>query len=71
MIDVYLNDRNIDYDYAEIHFNKAAQWAQEHCLSYQGFHIQDVSDVSYVYDHIAMYVFGDAQDALIFQLRWL
>ena len=55
---------------AENHFNEAATWAKEHCKSYIGHYIQDVSDVSYVYDHIAEYKFSDPKEAVWFELRW-
>lgn len=70
MIEVYLNDAGISYDFAEQHFHNADLWAREHCHSYKGHDVQDVSDVSYVYDNIALYLFGDEQDALLFRLKW-
>jgi hypothetical protein len=70
MIEVYLNDSKMDYDTAEQYFWNANIWALEYCPSYKGHNIQDVSDVSYVYDNIALYLFSDEKDALIFQLKW-
>jgi hypothetical protein len=70
MIEVYLNDSNMSCDFAEQHFWNANLWALEHCSSYRGHNVQDVSDVSYQYDAIALYLFEDEQDALLFQLKW-
>jgi hypothetical protein len=70
MIEVYLNDSNMSYDFAEQHFWNANLWALEHCQGYRGHNVQDVSDVSYHYDNIALYLFEDEQDALMFRLRW-
>ena len=70
MIEVYLNDARMDYDEAEQYFFDANVWALEYCPSYQGHNVQDVSDVSYVYDNIALYLFGDEKDAVFFQLKW-
>jgi hypothetical protein len=70
VIEVYLNDAKMDYDFAEQHFYNANLWAREHCQSYKGHNIQDVSDVSYYYDNIALYLFEDEQDALMFRLKW-
>jgi len=70
MIEVYLDDRGIDYDFAEQHFLNADIWARENCGSYRGYNVQDVSDFSYVNDWIAQYLFEDERDVLIFTLRW-
>jgi hypothetical protein len=67
---VYLNDRGVDYDSAEQHFDAVADWARQNCASFCGHHVQDVSDVSYQYDFIAEYRFNDAQDAAWFELKW-
>ena len=67
---VYLNDTGISYEQAEPMFNEAAAWAKEHCSSFVGFHIQDVSDVSYYNDYVTEYRFKDPKDAMLFQLRW-
>lgn len=68
--EVYLDDAKMTYDQSELYFMQADFWAQEHCTSYRGCHIQDVSDVSYVYDNIGMYLFDDPRDATAFRLRW-
>lgn len=70
MHEVYLNDAKLNYDFAEQHFQNANLWAREHCPSYQGYDVQDVSDVSYHYDYVAQYLFGDEQDAVLFTLKW-
>lgn len=70
MIEVYLNDAKMNYDQSEIYFHNADHWAREHCRSYQGHNVQDVSDVSYIYDNVALYLFEDEQDALLFRLKW-
>ena len=70
MIEVYLNDKNVSYDFAEQHFHNAHAWAREHCTSYRGYDVQDVSDVSYVYDNVALYLFEDEKEALVFRLKY-
>jgi hypothetical protein len=67
---VYLNDTGIDYDHAEQHFDTAAEWAKINCPSFLGYHIQDTSDVSYLYDFVTEYRFNDPRDAVWFQLKW-
>ncbi len=70
MLVVYLTDSKIPYEQAEQHFNEAADWARRQCSSFINHHVQDVSDVSYIYDHVAEYKFNDPKDALMFQLKW-
>lgn len=70
MIQVYLNDSKLKYDEGIKLFLEANEWAVKYCPSYKGHHVQDVSDVSYVYDNIALYVFEDEKDANWFQLKW-
>lgn len=67
---VYLNDSNLDWDLATQYFEDAAKWAQDQCSSFSGHHVQDVSDVSYVYDQVAEYRFADSKDAVWFELKW-
>lgn len=67
---VYLNDSAITYEEAQTFFVNAHIWAKNQCQSYVSFHVQDVSDVSYIYDHIAAYHFNDPKDAVLFELRW-
>ena len=70
MTEVYLNDANLSYDESEVYFMNADFWAQDHCTSYKGCHIQDVSDVSYIYDNVGLYLFEDEKDATMFTLKW-
>jgi hypothetical protein len=70
MIVVYLNDNGIPYEKAEEYFAEAAAWASRQCPSFVDYHVQDVSDVSYFYDHITEYRFEDPKDAVWFQLKW-
>ena len=67
---VYLSDEKIKYEEAQAFFEKANLWATEQCQSYIGYHVQDVSDVSYVYDQVAEYKFNDPKDAMLVELRW-
>jgi len=67
---VYLNDSNIPYEQAQAHFKEIADRARRQCSSFVDYHVQDVSDVSYVYDHVAQYGFTDPKDALLFELKW-
>jgi hypothetical protein len=67
---VYLTDEKIPYEQAEEHFNTAADWAKTQCSSFIDYDVQDVSDVSYVYDHVAQYRFNDSKDAMWFELKW-
>lgn len=68
--EIYLNDSKLDYDQAEQYFADADQWAKNQCASYLGFDVQDVSDVSYVYDQVAVYVFGSQEDLFMFKLKY-
>lgn len=70
MFDVYLNDNNLDLDASELLFHNACEWAQDHCQSFYGHEIVDVSDFSYQYNSIALYQFGLEKDAVMFGLRW-
>ncbi len=58
------------YEEAITYFSDADIWAKKQCQSYIGVHVQDVADVSYVYDQIAAYQFKDPKDAVLFELRW-
>jgi len=70
MFEVYLNDAKMGYDESELYFHNADHWAREHCASYYSHDVQDVSDVSYYYGNIALYLFREEQDALMFRLKW-
>ena len=67
---VYLNDAKLSHETAQIYFVDADLWAKNQCQSYIGFHVQDVSDVSYIYDNVAEYRFNDPKDAMWFELKW-
>ena len=67
---VYLTDEKIPYEQAEAYFAEAAAWASRQCSSFVDYHVQDVADVSYIYDHVAEYGFDDPKDALLFGLKW-
>ncbi len=67
---VYLNDTGIPYEQAEDYFAEAAKWAEQQCSSFLGYHVQDVSDVSYTNDFITEYKFNDPKDAVWFELKW-
>jgi hypothetical protein len=71
VVEVYLNDAGIAYEEVEQHFAEAAAWATQHCDSFEFYHVQDVSDVSYHYDHVTVYRFRDEKDALLFKLKWV
>jgi len=70
MIVIYITDHGIPYEKAEDHFAEAAAWASQHCTSYIDYHVQDVSDFSYINDYITEYKFTDPKDAMLFQLKW-
>ena len=67
---VYLTDEKVPYEQAPVYFKEAADWARRQCSSFVDYHVQDVSDVSYVYDNVAQYGFNDPKDALLFELKW-
>jgi hypothetical protein len=69
-MDVILNDTGMDYDQSDRYFIEADQWAQKNCTTYIGYTVQDVSDVSYVWDQLACYEFRDEKDVVLFTLRW-
>jgi uncharacterized protein with NAD-binding domain and iron-sulfur cluster len=67
---VYLDDAKIPYDLVQLHFQNIADWARTQCPSFVNYDLQDVSDVSLVYDHVASFLFNDPKDALLFELKW-
>jgi hypothetical protein len=67
---VYITDTGIPYEQAEDYFSEAADWASRQCQSFVGYHVQDVSDVSYQYDFVTEYQFKDPKDALLFELKY-
>lgn len=70
MFEVYLNDAQLSWDESEVYFHNANVWALENCESYVNYNVQDVSDVSYVYDNIGLYLFREERDVMIFKLKW-
>lgn len=70
MFNVYLNDTGQHYDNLPSYWNTIDQWARDHCDSYLGHHVQDVSDVSLYWDEIAEYRFSEEKDAMLFELKW-
>ena len=67
---VYLNDSNLDWETTDRYYKDAAAWAKYQCPSFINYDVQDVSDVSYVFDKIALYRFNDPKDAMWFELKW-
>lgn len=67
---VHLTDKGLDWDQAQVHFKNAYLWAREHCPSYAGYEIRDVSDFSMREDLVAQYVFRDSEDVVLFRLTW-
>jgi hypothetical protein len=67
---VYLDDRNMRYEEAYKHFADVARWAQENCSSFVGYDVQDVSDVSLIFDNVAEYKFRNNKDVVLFTLKW-
>lgn len=70
MTEVYLTDQKLDYYLAQEKFQQAGEWAKEFCASFLGYRVQDVSDVSYLYDQVALYRFDEERDAVFFRLKW-
>jgi len=67
---VYLTDEKIPYEQTHEHFKTAADWAKTQCSSFIDYHVQDVSDCSYICDNVAEYKFTDSKDAMWFELKW-
>lgn len=71
MVDVLITDKGSpDYYHNAEYFGRIDAWAQKYCPSYTGYHVQDVSDVSYQWDEIACYEFRDEKCANWFKLKW-
>lgn len=47
-----------------------SDWCTEHCKSYLGMEIQDVSDVSYLHDLLVTYAFSKEVDAINMRDEW-
>ena len=58
------------YDYNQEFYDAMDAWAQEHCDSYIGYEVVDVSDASAFWDEIGEYQFREERDALAFTLKW-
>ena len=72
MIEIYINDdKSGGYNNNHNFFKQRGEWAQQHCKSFCGYNVQDVSDVSYLWDEVAVYMFTDEKDATMFRLKWL
>lgn len=71
MHSVLINDSGSrGYEFNKYYFDERHQWALNTCKSYQGMSVQDVSDVSLMWDEIAEYRFGTQEDATFFELKW-
>lgn len=71
-MEVLISDKNSPgYEANHQYFADIDAWAKENCASYQGYHVQDVSDVSLISDEIAGYYFNDEKDIMWFRLKWL
>ena len=72
MVNVLISDRlSAGYEKNAEYFANIDRWAQETlCSKYLGYHVQDVSDVSLIYDEIACYIFVDDASANWFKLKW-
>jgi hypothetical protein len=72
MISVLVTDSgSANYEHNAEYFGAINEWAAEHCESYRGYHVQDVADVSLVWDEIAEYLFESEVDEVLFRLKWL
>ena len=70
MIFIILDDTGIAYEKVYDRYVAADAWAWEHCKSYKGYEITDISDVSLTNDVVAEYIFADEQDGTLFKLKW-
>jgi hypothetical protein len=71
MIEILVNDsKSGGYEKNAAYFADIDEWARLYCTGYVGYHVQDVSDVSYIWDEIACYKFKDERSANWFRLRW-
>jgi hypothetical protein len=70
MIEIFLSDKHMSFEDGNQRFIDADQWAKNNCTTYKRYNVQDVSDVSYYCDQIALYLFESEKDAMWFRLRW-
>jgi len=68
--EVSLDDRDLDYDQAELLFIQAESWARTHCASFVQAIYNDMSDINDYIDALVVFEFADEKDATIFQLKW-
>jgi hypothetical protein len=72
MISVLVTDSgSANYEHNTEYFGAINEWAADHCASYRGYRVQDVSDASISWDEIAEYLFESEADELLFRLKWL
>jgi hypothetical protein len=72
MISVLVTDSgSANYEHNAEYFGAINEWAADHCESYRGYRVQDVSDASYQWDEIAEYLFDSEADEVLFRLKWL
>jgi hypothetical protein len=72
MISVLVSDSgSANYEHNTEYFGAINEWAADHCASYRGYRVQDVSDASIAWDEIAEYLFESEADELLFRLKWL
>jgi hypothetical protein len=67
---VILHDNKLNWDEAKLYFSTINRWAIENCSSYKGYEVQDVTDVSDLFDQVASYQFESDADQVWFKLRW-
>jgi len=66
---ILLNDGDIEKKHGTTPW-AIKRWALMNCKSFVWMNEQDVSDVSYQWDYIYAFYFGEDKDANWFQLRW-
>jgi hypothetical protein len=49
---------------------KMKRWAKTYCQSFVWMELIDTTDVSYRYDSVTAFYFGDEQDKLMFMLKY-
>lgn len=64
------DERSPNYDQNKFYFESIDRWAQIHCPTYIGYHVQDVSDVSLQWDEIGCFQFNDEKDQMFFTMKW-
>ena len=64
------DEKSGGYKHNRKYFADLDYWAREHCPSYTGMHIEDVSDASGEWDEMADFTFDDEKDAFWFTTAW-